>query len=494
MSERSFFAKLSSDTVKYALGSALNGLVAFLLIPLYTRALSAAEVGVYVLLEGFLLFVGMALNLGLQYAYLERYTHCDNNRERSQLFSTTVIAWLGLGAFLSWSAVALGLDGLSRLMLGNAVYVDLVRITLAIIFVEMFTNIIDSFLRAARRPWELSGLNLLAALLQIALSLYFVLNMGMGVAGVLLARLVARVVEWVVFLFLHPDQVKLLFSWPTLRALLRYGVPLVPGNLLSLVLLLSGRYLVGWLGSLEASAYFTIISKIAGMLSFLLVQPVNAAWGALAFENATFDSQDQRFSQAILTFFYMGAVMAVGMTCIGPELIHVFSTDEYLAALSALPVILLAYVFLALNFPCATGLYLSRKTGWISVIYALASIVCVGLSVVLIPRMGVVGAAISLLASQVFLDAAAIVLSRRFYPMNSNWKRIVLIALVMSPSWWMGVLWQPDAFEWRGLLTRLLVGVVSLLAGLAVWLFSFSAQQRIQMRQAILARVPFLMR
>ncbi|MBT6867321.1 MAG: hypothetical protein HOA19_08230, partial [Candidatus Marinimicrobia bacterium] len=68
MAIRSQIKLLGSDTIVYGIGHLLTKVIAFLLIPIYTRHLAISAVGYYALLETLELLTVSLISSGMQYS------------------------------------------------------------------------------------------------------------------------------------------------------------------------------------------------------------------------------------------------------------------------------------------------------------------------------------------------------------------------------------------------------------------------------------------
>ena len=74
---KSVFKDLVGKGLVYGLGSSLNGLVGFVLIPFFLKHLQAAEYGRFALAEMLLNLLLVLLGLGLNISLLSRYPRTD---------------------------------------------------------------------------------------------------------------------------------------------------------------------------------------------------------------------------------------------------------------------------------------------------------------------------------------------------------------------------------------------------------------------------------
>ena len=115
MAIRSQIKLLGSDTIVYGVGHVLTKLIAFLLIPIYTRYLDLSDVGYYALLETMELLAVSFITSGMQYS-LWRLLPKSRTDELQKFVISSInnffkgilyIVMFGFGTILSMSIMTL---------------------------------------------------------------------------------------------------------------------------------------------------------------------------------------------------------------------------------------------------------------------------------------------------------------------------------------------------------------------------------------------------
>src|SRR5207249_1710635 len=91
-------------------------------------------------------------------------------------------------------------------------------------------------------------------------------------------------------------------------------------------------------------------------------------------------------------------VLAVGLSVLSPEVVLILAGPQYGAATQVLPVIAFASVFQGLYTLLVTVVFLMKRTARLALLTISSAILNIGLNLVLIPRIGIMGAAWSTLA------------------------------------------------------------------------------------------------
>ena len=140
------------------------------------------------------------------------------------------------------------------------------------------------------------------------------------------------------------------------------------------------------------------------------------AWTPIFFETAKQPDAPDRFAKFGLRLIGLVAALALLMSLCAPAFLRLVST-KYAAAEGIIPVILFSYVFgngfwILMITPIVYAKE-TRRLPWLTIF---SGVICILSSVALVPRVGVVGAAIAQLLAYVGLIVVAYRAAQRAYP------------------------------------------------------------------------------
>ncbi|MCK5408535.1 MAG: polysaccharide biosynthesis C-terminal domain-containing protein, partial [Candidatus Krumholzibacteria bacterium] len=130
-------------------------------------------------------------------------------------------------------------------------------------------------------------------------------------------------------------------------------------------------------------------------------------------------------------------ITAIGALCIGVgawsrEVVELLTTEEYFSAATVIPLILLGFFFQGVYFFMAGPIFYFKKTYLMPFVTVAAALLNVGLNIILIPKLEIMGAAITTAVSFLFLALAAYSLGRRYFDPHFEWFRLSLLMLFIS--------------------------------------------------------------
>jgi O-antigen/teichoic acid export membrane protein len=105
---------------------------------------------------------------------------------------------------------------------------------------------------------------------------------------------------------------------------------------------------------------------------------------------------------------------------------------DYLSGMNIIPVVLFAYVFQGMYTNFIAGIYIKERNKTLPFITGLGALVNVVVNLLLIPPLGIMGAALATLAAYIAMAIAIYIPSQRAYPIQYEWGRIGLLAAVIG--------------------------------------------------------------
>ncbi len=408
------FVSLLRDSSVYLIGSALLGLGNFVLVPLYTRSLRPAEFGVFALIDVTILILISFSQMKLDVSYLREYADAEHTRET--LLATVFWAAAILSAISGVILLAIAHTARAQAFLGSDIR-GFAWSLLPIVMTETLQAILLSDLRARRKAAQycLSTLARLAGI--VAASVWFIRAEHMGLAGVFYGRLAGDLLGMLVLGAFCLQNISPALDLSILKRMLRFGIPIVWGGIVTMALDATGRYFLAHQGSTESVGYLGAAVKISGIFQMLVTQPFGIAWGGMMFQIVHRPEAKMIYSKILA--YVTSAALTVGfvLSVSAPFLFRLFA-PSYAPAMSIFPLVVLMRAIQVLEYPSAIGIYLSGRTGLFPPIYTAALLVNLAANFILVPSFGLAGALYAALAGWVVVIAGMLVTSHRLYPLK----------------------------------------------------------------------------
>lgn len=411
--------QLFRTNLVYVIGSAANSAALFLLVPYLVNAFTPEEYGAWSIFEVAILLLNIVMLSGLEVGLMREYWFLSDDGKRAQLAGSVLLAlalwggiWFVSGVFLVTGVLSISLPGAPLMLIE----------VLAIAWLEAIFTFYLTLFRIREEAFTFVLLSVGRMVLFMGLSIGLVYS-GYGLPGALLGRLGGTILMLGGALALGWRYISLGLDLASLKRVIRYGLPLLPTNLASYILLASDRYVLQYFTTLEAVAVYTFAYKIAATLDVLITRPFALDWAPRRFKIATQSDPPRKYAQALL--FYLWAAVSFGLCVIAltPAFYRWIAPGEYWAGMKLVPVILLAYLIYGLSYPLNVGIMLKDCTQYLPIIGWAAALICLGLNFWWIPRYGMAGAAWATVAAYGFWTGGITWVSLYFYPVQySLWQ------------------------------------------------------------------------
>jgi O-antigen/teichoic acid export membrane protein len=421
-------ASLVRDSGSYLVGTAVVGLGNFVLVPLYTRTLNPAEFGVYSLVEiAVLLLVGVS-PLKLDISYLKWFA--DLGAKRSRRLLGSVLAACGLTAAVGGIVLALVVIspiGKSWLQTDQRGFAWLLC---PVVFLESLQALLLTDLRAKRRPISYSTAVSIRLVVIVLASLYLLVVRHQGITGVFLGRLVGDCAG-VLFVLVSVGRLELTVDTDLLRPMISFGAPLILSMFAVMMQDFAGRYFLSRYSSLAEVGLFGAAIKLAAVFQLLITQPFGAAWGGVMFQINRGPNAKIVYSKIFAYTLLVSITLVVVLTIFSRALFAVFTSPAYYGAAVVFPLILLTRAAVLMEYPASIGIFLAGRTKIFLGIYLAGLLVDIALLALLIPRLGMLGAAWAWLAASLLVTALMATVSQRFFRLTFT-RKLLLLPIVLS--------------------------------------------------------------
>ncbi len=387
----------------------------FLLLPLYTRFLTTADFGLVSIASSGALLLALVYRLGLDAAAL-RMHHELTPSDRRGLYTTMIVMSAGLALAVTGVAVLVGLtiiDAATRTAFGAAAL-----LTLGIAAFNTFQYVPSTWLRATDQTGRYLGLALLAFLAVASVSVLLVVIVPLGAIGSLAGQLSGALVVAGAAAVIAWRQRPWRIRFDLAREALHFGLPLLPHSLAGWLLNVSDRLVLGLLLGLAASELLGAIGIYSlgyqlGYAVGLAAISFNAAWLPFLYRIATRPGSApilrESTSLVVIGFTGIAALLAI----FAADIVAWLAPPAWSAAADVAVVVAFASAANAAGLMYASGMYLDRRTRVMPLLTAAAAATNLATNVVLIPRIGIMGAAWATLIAYAVLAASLAVVARR---------------------------------------------------------------------------------
>ena len=426
--------RLGQETAIYGISTILGRFLNFLLVPFYTNVLHPGDYGIVAYVYSIIAFLNVVYGYGMESAYF-KYSSTGEIGTPRENFATPFVS------LLFTSAVFSGLLAATASPLGHLLDLPpdgptIILYAAGILFLDALSLIPFAALRMQRKAWQFASLKFLNIAVNVGCNLYLLLVMHAGVEGVFLSGLIA---SGFTLLTLVPTIIRNGggVSRPLARALLAFGLPYVPAGLAAMVIQVIDRPVLRSLTDNATVGIYQANYRL-GIFMMLIVSMFDYAWRPFFLSHASEPHAKRLFARVLTYFVAASAFLFLALSFFMPDIVHIrvfgraIIHPEYWGGLAIVPVVLLAYLFLGVYNNFIAGVYIEKRTQSLPGITFAGAAVNIAANFLLIPVMGMMGAALATLLAYGVMAVAMYLSVRRYYPVPYEWDKIGWIAVIVS--------------------------------------------------------------
>jgi O-antigen/teichoic acid export membrane protein len=442
----------------------LISLSGIILLPILTKTLPIEDYGTYIQITVTIGLVPGVVMLGLPYTMV-RFLAAAKSREEVQEGYYSIAGITILSAGLASVALFLLAEPIAVALFDGRTTIT--RILALTVFLECMNLLQYNYFRTFQQIKRYSSLLFLKTCLQLVLVGALVLA-GYGIFGATIGLFITNLLLFIVMGALIVSRIGVAIpKFKRLKEYLSFGLPTVPGNLSSWVVNSSDRYVIAlFLGTAYVGYYspgYTLgntINMFIAPLSFMLPAVLSKYY-----DEANLENVKTVLSYSVKYFLALAIPSVMGLSLLSKPLLTILTTPEiaeqgYLVT----PFLALSGLLFGLYAVITQILILEKKTGVTGTIWILVAVLNLGLNIIVVPIMGIVGAAATTLAAFSLAFILSMYYSSKYlvFPVD-----VSFILKCICASTIMGVIVVIGGHQIPGTLipTTLLIGVSALVYG-----------------------------
>jgi O-antigen/teichoic acid export membrane protein len=427
--------KFGRDVLLSSIATCVRSLRIFLFLPVLTHSLDEVQLGLW---EQVMVGIGLAIpwvSLQLPGALVRFLPGVKDPKQQREI--TYSLFFLAITCSI---ALALIFGFCFYLLLADTRWEPLRPMfpaVLALIVMSTCLESIRAYFRALRYMVHHSTISIAQYFGELMLVAYTLLKTN-SLADGLLALLVIRSALSIIGAFSITRQLG--FSWPhftNARAYLKFSIPLIPNSALYRLFDAGDRYLLAhFLNHAAVGVYF--VSYTAASFFTTIVSPVHLVLlPALAelWNNGDKDKIGEYISDIIRYTAILSLPFMALAILIPAEILTVLTSSTYVESAQFVPILALGFLAFSLGVPGDHLLVAAGKTHVLFFVNSAMVIANLAMNIILIPRIGISGAALSTLAGHLIYALTVLFLARRIVSFTIPWRSLItslLNAIVMG--------------------------------------------------------------
>ncbi|MCQ2446366.1 MAG: polysaccharide biosynthesis C-terminal domain-containing protein [Clostridia bacterium] len=421
------YKNLISNTVIFAIGSFGSKLMVFLLVPLYTGALTTAEYGIATLIADTANMILPIITVSMYHGIL-RYG-LDKATRKSDVFTVALtVNMIGFGVFIALYPILKYFVFVGRFSgIG-----DHILLLYFYVFASSMNSLCGCFVRAKGQVKLYAVDGIFNTFCLVTMNILFLLVFKWGIVGYVLSTIMADTFS-VIFLFLTADLKRYLrfghVRKGTYGKMIRFSLPMIPNSIFWWITNLSDRYMITGMIDASANGIYEAAAKLPNLIN-TIAGIFSQAWQMSAITE--YDKNDRRFYAKVFSVYQTVVFLTGGvLLLLTKPIISVWLNEAYYSAWEYVPFLVLSIVF-----SCFAGyyssIYMAMKKNVRSMLTTmLGAITNIILNFFLIPRLGIQGAAIATFASYLVVYMARAIEIRKLYRFRDSSMQVAINTVLL---------------------------------------------------------------
>ncbi|MCW2956207.1 MAG: polysaccharide biosynthesis protein [Thermoleophilia bacterium] len=425
--------RLASHSVVYGLSSVASKVLALVCLPIVVLYIEVEQYGIAEMVLMVDLFAAALFRLGLQNAMM-RFSFDAPKDARDDVVVRVVRTTLALKLISTLVGVLVLLafeHQLASFFLGDPRRNEFIWLAAFGMWTSVIYSTITATFRIQQRPRAYLCISMGNVLLSTFLTLYFITELGWGVEGLLLGNFLGYFAMIPVAAVMQRRLVLPVIDRSLVRPMLRFAVPTIPIAIAYQALTMIDRTVIQRVEGLEALGVYGVAARFSGVV-LLVVTALQLSWQPFAY--AIKDDGEARRAYAVVTSWFAAVMgwLVAGLALLADPVVRGMTPPAYYEATRLTPLLALAAGIYGAYFLVGIGASRVKRTGWHALVAFAAVAVSFVANVLLVPWLGVMGAAVAALLANGTLVACMLYRAQRVFPVRYELGRIARPVLLLA--------------------------------------------------------------
>lgn len=425
--------KVLLNSVLYSINSLLIKAMGFLLLPVYTFFLTPKDYGITNLISGFTTVASFVVAFSLYSAVNRFYADYKNDLEQLKRFYGTIVTFVALSGsiFIILSLIFRNL--FMQFVFKGLDFYPVVLIGIVGLLFSCTYTVYQFILQGMQNSIKYTITSIVYFMLNVILNLVFIGIFKWGATGVLFAGLIVNI-TFSIYVLIDLKKSNLVtfgIDKKLLVGALKYSLPILPHNLAVSVSNFISRILINSYYSLTTVGIYSVAMQFA-IIADTIQSSVNMAFAPWFYETMNKNSPESRaeiieISDLLIRLY---GIFFLGITLFSQEVIILMTSEQYIMAWTVIPILIFSFSIKTLYyFFLDVLLYYKQASRYIFIATVTSNLINIFFCFILIPKLGIYGAALALVVTKVVTVVIVITISLRFD--NIGYKIGKIIAFIM---------------------------------------------------------------
>jgi O-antigen/teichoic acid export membrane protein len=472
---KKIFQKLFGESLVYGLSAIISSFISIFLIPLYTKVFDPADYGIISLLLTTFAVLNIFIIFSLDYSVAVWYWDKTDDVERKKTFSSWV--WFLIPAGLVICVLLFLLSKpLSYLYFGNTDQYGLFILLGLNLAFSGFQKAANIWFRMLQKPFHAMFYSIFLMLVTVGCNVLFVLQLKVGIKGVFYSQGIGSVAGFILLPILFRRWINFRsFDKQRLKEMLKFAAPMVPATLMFWLMNTASVFFIKYYIKDNAEiGLFQIGANVANVLG-LATWAFFQAWPAFAMSLSKQENAQKIYSIIFEVYCVLGAFIAFSLFLVAEDVLLIFTNEKYLGAKMVIGILAVNVILQGLPNIFAIANMLTKNNRSYAVAIGIGAVISVAGFFILIPRLGKEGAALAMVAGNLFVPVYMSIQTQKLYHVPYNFERTIGFVIALLAFFFVAKL-TGDSLGVR-ILSIAIIGIVLFLVYLQVFRKNYLAKK-----------------
>ncbi len=405
----------------------------FFLIPVYTKFLSTEEYGIVGVVLSISLLLTVFFNLSIDSTIIRFYFKKNQEADYHKNLYGSILSIILSLTFISFIFFAFTSEWILAPFLSGVSIYPYVYLALLIVASEQIFSMHQKILQAMQNAFRFAIQNLTRFVLKLTLIITFVVIFKFGAEGVLGASAITGVVFFIFSSAILIKNYGLKWNKPILKECFAYSLPLIPNRFAAIAIMSVNKLFVNSLKSTADAGIFHLATQIGYILTMLTdsIQRAYLPWCYDQLENHGMKGRAKIVhASKVIIIFLSTIALLISLFC--KEIITLIAFGDFKRAWVVVPFFVFTSIFhMVKNIWLVPLLYNKRGTRYAPISTYTYLGLMVTFSLVLIPKLGFVGAGISSLLARFISTFVMMYFSKKMENIGYTAWKVYIYPLIM---------------------------------------------------------------
>ncbi len=430
-------ARLFRQSGTYAIVNVIAKLSGVALLTLYgdPELFPQADLGHLGGLNATMMFGLLAAGLGLPLGIIRFSTSPSlSEAERSAVPATALALAVGAAAVFGLAGWALA-PSAATAQFGDASRIGVMRWLVVFVAFKTVSEVSYTVLRQRERTGLFALVGAAEALLLAGGVAVFLLR-GEGLEGVMKGYALSAAVVALPLTAALLWRVERRVRWALVGPMLAFGAPLIASGAAGRFLNLGDRYLLLFFLGAEATAPYEWAARFGGVVNTFLVQSFMMAFTVLGMKALDDTGSPDLHRQAFRHFSALAGWVVLGLGLFVADVSRALTdVPAYIDTEGLVVLVAGGFAFYGLYYVVVNVLYAAGRTKAVALAVGGAALLNLALNLVLIPTMGIAGAAVATLVAYAALAVGTARMAQASTPVAYSWRALTWVVALTTGLW-----------------------------------------------------------